>query len=497
MDTLNVVLLVAALAAGAAAIVLLMALLVTRGRAGAELAAARASLAGVEDRAGRGESELAQARRLLAEETERRERVHGDLSERNKSLELRAAELEHELEARLASHREELIKAQDIQRAQLRALEQRERDLEAKLTEYRKDAADTFRSLASEALKHSSTSFLELAKQSFAAEQARAKGEIDQSKLSVQQLVAPIGETLKKTEARLAEIERQRLESFATLSSQMRTVADAAGVLGQRTERLREALSKPQVRGRYGEIQLQRVVEVAGMKNYCDFSTQESVRDGEGRAQRPDMTVKLPNDRVIVIDAKANIGAYVEAMEADSSEASEACLQRFAGHVADQVGKLAAKVYWDQFDQTPEFVVMFVPGDQFIDAALQRRPELFELAAQKRVILASPSTLIGLLRAVELGWKEQRLAEEAVELRKLGTDLHERACVAFKHLGELGRSIESTAKKYNDFVGSYETRLEPALRRFQDAGVKSAKELPEVDGVEVRVRLLPGAELKS
>ncbi|MCC6677238.1 MAG: DNA recombination protein RmuC [Phycisphaerales bacterium] len=489
MDTLHVVLLIAALVAGAAAI----ALLIARGRGAADTAVARASLAAADARAARAEAELAEARRLLADETARREKLHADLSERNHALELRAAQLDQELEARLAGHREELIKAQEIYRAQLTALEQRERDLETKLAEYRKDAADTFRALASDALKHSSTSFLELAKQSFAAEQARAKGELDQSRLGVQQLVAPIGETLKKTEAKLAEIERQRLESFATLSSQIRTVADAAGLLGQRTEKLREALSKPQVRGRYGEIQLQRVVEVAGMKSYCDFNTQESVRDTDGRAQRPDMTVKLPNDRVIVIDAKANIGAYVEAMEADSPEASEACLQRFAGHVADQVGKLAAKVYWDQFDKTPEFVIMFVPGDQFIDAALQRRPELFELAAQKRVILASPSTLIGLLRAVELGWKEQRLAEEAVELRQLGIDLHERACIAFRHLGDLGRAIESTARKYNDFVGSYETRLEPALRRFQDAGVKSAKELPEVDGVEVRIRMLPGA----
>lgn len=478
MDSLHIVLLIGAIGGCAAAVALALA----RMRWALEAAGARAALEASEARAGRAESELGEARRLVA-----------DLSERGRAQEVARARLEEELEGARVQHRAELDQAREVYHAQLRALEQRERDLEQRLGEYRKDAADTFRSLASEALKHSSTSFLELAKQAFAVEQARAKGELDQSRQSVQQLVAPIGETLKKTEARLEQMEKQRLESFATLTSHVRAVSEAAGMLGQRTEKLREALSKPQVRGRYGEIQLQRVVEVAGMKSYCDFTTQESVRDNDGRAQRPDMTVKLPNDRVIVIDAKANIGAYIEAMEADSPEASEACLQRFAGHVADQVSKLAAKVYWDQFDQTPEFVIMFVPGDQFIDAALQRRPELFELAAQKRVILASPSTLIGLLRAVELGWKEQRLAEEAVELRRLGCELHERASVAFGHLSELGRAIQVTARKYNDFVGSYESRLEPTLRKFEDSGVKSGKDLPEVLRVELPVRLLaPG-----
>lgn len=479
MNTLDLVLLIALVLAGGAAI----AMAILRGRAASEAAAARASLDAAEGRAGRAEADLAAARDQLR-----------DVTERGQRQEISRAQLEKELEGALAAHRVELEKAQEIYRAQLRALEQREQALEQRLAQYRQDAADTFKSLAAEALKHSSTSFLELAKQSLATEQAKAKGELEQSKQSVAQLVGPITDTLKKTEARLEQMEKQRLESFATLTSQVRAVSDAASVLGQRTERLREALAKPQVRGRYGEIQLQRVVEVAGMKSYCDFTVQESVRDSDGRALRPDMTVRLPNDRVIVIDSKANIGAYAEALDAQTPEEREACLDRFAGHVADQVGKLSAKTYWDQFDKTPEFVVMFVPGDQFIDAALQRRPGLFELAAQKRVILASPSTLIGLLRAVELGWKEQRLAEEAEELRQLGCELHERACIAFGHIARLGESIGTTVDRYNSFVASYESRLEPTLRRFQESGAKSAKELPEVAGLEVRVRVLPAAE---
>lgn len=497
MDIGHLVLFAVALAAAVAAIVLAIA----RGRAAAHAAAARAALDRGDAEFRRAQTELGAARQQLMDETARREREVGDLAERGRAQEIARARLEEELEAALAQHRGELEKAQEIYLAQVKSLEHRERDLQSKFAEIDQRVAQTFKALASDALKSSSTSFLELAKESLAAQQTKARGELEQSKQSVQQLVAPIGETLKKTEERLNEMERQRAEAFASLGTHVRAVADAAGALGQRTERLREALSKPQVRGRYGEIQLQRVVEVAGMKNYCgDYFVQESLRDSEGRTLRPDLTVRLPNDRTIVVDAKANIGAYVEALEAQSAEESEACLQRFAGHVADQVTKLAAKSYWDQFEKTPEFVVMFVPGDQFIDAALQRRPELFELAAAKKVILASPSTLIGLLRAVELGWKEQRLAEEAVELRRLGVELHERACVAFGYLADLGKSIQTTAKKYNDFVSSYEARLEPTLKKFQDTGVKSAKELPEVESVEVRVKMLaptPGPSPKD
>lgn len=494
LDAGHVILLVVALAGLGVAGGLLLA----RGRALAqaaaaqtEAAAARADAQRIEMERARLEADLGAERAGRAEDVSRREARIEDLSARNHMLEIARAQLEKDLDATMAQARADLARAQEVYHEQVKAHEQRERDLQTRMAQADQRAEQTFKALAADALKQTSTSFLELAKQTFATEQERARGELEQSRQSVQQMVKPIGETLQKTEARLAEIERQRLESFAALSSQVRSVTEAAGLLGQRTEKLREALSKPQVRGRYGEIQLQRVVEVAGMKNYCgDYAEQESLRDSDGRALRPDMTIRLPNDRTIVIDSKANIGAYVEALDAAGPDEAEHHLQRFAGHVADQVAKLAAKSYWDQFEKTPEFVVMFIPGDQFIDAALQRRPELFELAAQKKVILASPSTLIGLLRAVELGWREQRLAEETVELRRLGVELHERACVAFKHLADLGRSIEGAAKKYNAFVSSYESRLEPTLKRFEESGVKSGKELAALAPVEVRVRVL-------
>jgi DNA recombination protein RmuC len=200
--------------------------------------------------------------------------------------------------------------------------------------------------------------------------------------------------------------------------------------------------------------------------------------------QRPDMVVRLPNDREIVIDAKANVQAYVEAIETEDVEAREEQLGKFAGHVVDQVGKLGGKAYWEQFERAPEFVIMFVPGDQFVDAVLSRRPNLVEEAAAKRVILASPSTLIGLLRAVELGWREQRLAEAFEELRREGATLLDRFRVALEHVDQMGSHLEKSVEHYNRFVASYERNLEPTLRKFEDAGLKSAKPLPELKPLE-------------
>ena len=249
---------------------------------------------------------------------------------------------------------------------------------------------------------------------------------------------------------------------------------------------------KPHVRGRYGEIQLRRVAELAGMVNECDFFEQSQTRGPDGTALRPDMVVKLPSNRVIVVDAKTNIQGYLDAMSAATPAEADGHLDRFARHVSEQATALARKKYWTQYDGSPEFVVMFIPGDQFVDAALQRQPELLERAAEQGVILASPATLIGLLRAVAVGYKEQALAKAAEELRELGKELHERVATAMGHAARLGKSLNSAVDSFNDFVGSYERRVEPHLRRFEDAGVKSAKDLPEVGEVVVRARGLDG-----
>ena len=474
-DIVLAVLGVLALGAGAGCVWLA----ISRGRALAVASGAQAD-------ATRLSEELVRTRE--AGEAQKREAAEG-ASKLQGRIEALVGEIT-DLQVQCATLREQHQTIEERSRAEREGLELRRADLEKKHEELAKRSAETFRSLAGEALSATSRDFLKLAEEKFKQQHQAGQHDLDLRRRAVEELVKPLGETLRKTDERLGAIEKQRESSFATLTEQIRGVSEASGLLRMETGKLVTALRKPQVRGRYGEIQLQRVAEVAGMRQYCDFSTQGSVRDTDGKLLRPDMVVRLPNDRVVVIDAKTNIEAYLDALEAPTPAESEVALDRFAAHVADQIGKLAAKTYWDQFDKTPEFVVMFVPGDQFIDAALSRRPELFEEAASKRVILASPSTLIGLLRAVELGWKEQRLAEEARELRRLGEELHERASKVWETAAQVGESLERTVKKYNEFVGSVEGRLTPTLRKFEEVGVKSAKVLPSPTEVTVLPRVL-------
>ena len=366
---------------------------------------------------------------------------------------------------------EELARMRERLEAAARQIEERDA-IERRFT-------DAFKAMSAEALKSSRAEFLEQAKPVF-----------ETAKQEQAELVKPIGETLRLTREKLEQIEKARIESFAKIGEQVQALHGASSGLRDETARLTNALSRPEVRGQYGEIQLRRVAELAGMTGYCDFSEQTSTRDDEGKLLRPDMVVKLPNERVIAVDAKTNTYAYLEAVNARDEAEREGHLDRFAKHVADQAKKLADKKYWAQFDGSPEFVVMFVPGDHFIDAALSRRPDLIDSAAQHGVILASPSTLIGLLRAVALGWREQQLSERAHELFELGRELHDRAGVAFEHAGKLGDSIRQSVERYNRLVGSIDTRLVPTLRKFEDAQASSARQLVEPKRVDEPVRTI-------
>ncbi|MEQ8769405.1 MAG: DNA recombination protein RmuC [Phycisphaerales bacterium] len=377
--------------------------------------------------------------------------------------------------ARVVALSEELASARERLEAAGRALEERDA--------LEKRFGEAFKAMTADALKESRDEFLKQSKPVF-----------DAAKKEQSELVRPITETLAETKQKLAEIETKRTEHFARLNAQIEAMTGANATLKDETERLTRALSRPEVRGRYGEIQLRRVAELAGMTSYCDFSEQTSVRDSEQNLLRPDMIVKLPNDRVIAVDAKTNINAYLEAVNAKDAAEREAQLERFARHVAEQAKKLSDKRYWAEYDGSPEFTVMFVPGDHFIDAALQRRPDLLEYAAEHRVILASPSTLIGLLRAVHVGWREQSLSEQAAALFELGRELHDRASTAFEHVSKLGDSIRQTTDRYNRVVGSIDTRLVPTLKRFEEAGAKSAKELAELKPVEAEPRALTSGD---
>ncbi|MFI4897444.1 MAG: DNA recombination protein RmuC [Phycisphaerales bacterium JB059] len=343
--------------------------------------------------------------------------------------------------------------------------------------------SDAFKALSAEALKSSRAEFLEQAKPVFEA-----------AKKEHSELVKPIGETLAETKAKLEQIEKSRVESFTKLMTHVESVTGASAALRDETAKLTRALSKPEIRGQYGEIQLKRVAELAGMTSYCDFTEQASQRDGKGALLRPDMIVKLPNERVIAVDAKTNTYAYLEAVNETDDKKREEHLDRFARHVAEQAKKLSDKKYWSAWEGSPEFTVMFVPGDHFIDAALQRKPELLETAAQRGVILASPSTLIGLLRAVAVGWHEHKLGEETKELIRLGVELHERAGTAFEYASKLGDSIRMSVDRYNSLVGSIDSRLVPTLRKFEETGAKSGKTLSELKPLDGVTRTLGAGE---
>ncbi|MEM9560747.1 MAG: DNA recombination protein RmuC [Planctomycetota bacterium] len=424
---------------------------------------------------------LTEAAGLRADAARLGQEVDRAREETERAREHGRAELERAEGARDAGGRRVVELSEELARLRER-LESAAREL-GEREQLEKRFTDAFKALSAEALKSSRAEFIEQAKPVFESAQK------DQA-----ELVKPIGETLRLTREKLEEIEKARIESFAKIGEQVQALQGASGGLRDETARLTNALSRPEVRGQYGEIQLRRVAELAGMTGYCDFSEQTSTRDDAGNLLRPDMVVRLPNERVIAIDAKTNTYAYLEAVNARDDTEREQHLERFARHVAEQAKKLSDKRYWSHFDKSPDFVVMFVPGDHFIDAALSRRADLLETAAQQGVILASPSTLIGLLRAVALGWREHSLTEQARELLELGRELHERASVAFDHAGKLGDSIRQSVDRYNRLVGSIDTRLLPTLRRFEDAGAKGTKALVEPKRVDQGVRTIESGE---
>ncbi len=397
----------------------------------------------------------------------------------------RAGELESE-NARLSTSLQEIKRAGEQRLSDVQEhFDELRRTEREQLEEFKKNLHETFDASARRALASSHDEFLKRAAQTF--EQSREK-----SSSEIKQHVTPIAETLKKADEKIAQLERQRLEAYAKLTEQIGHISVSHAELRDKTGDLVKALRKPQVRGQYGEIQLQRVAELAGMTSYCDFSTQASSRDSEGRLLRPDMVVKLPNGRAIAVDAKTNIEAYLDAIESDDEESRTANLDRFARHVREQAKALAGKNYWSQVDGGFDFVVMFIPGDQFIDAALEREERLLDLAAQDGVILASPSTLIGLLRAVAVGWREKSLSESAAELFELGKELHERAAVALGHASGVGKALETAQRKYNDFVGSVDSRLMPTLKKFEEKGAGSTKQLDSLSQIDGSPRRLAG-----
>jgi len=355
-------------------------------------------------------------------------------------------------------------------------------------------ARDTFASLSAEALRQNNQSFLTLAQTKLGEFQLSASSDLEKRQKAVGDLVRPIHDALLRVDGKLHEVEKDRIASYAGLVEQVKSMARTQQALQTETGNLVKALRAPQVRGRWGEIQLRRVVEMAGMLDYCDFVEQARVETEDGRLQ-PDLVIRLPGDKTIVVDAKAPMAAYLDASDGNCEEsARELLLKKHARQVRDHMVKLGGKAYWNQFQPAPDFVVMFLPGETFFSAACQQDHSLIEFGVGEQVIPASPTTLIALLRAIAYGWRQESIARNAQDISKLGRELYERLGNMAGHFEDMRKALVRTVDSYNDAIGSLEGRVLVSARRFRDLGI-SGEELPEAQTVQLGSRRLNAPEL--
>jgi DNA recombination protein RmuC len=373
------------------------------------------------------------------------------------------------IELAAAQVRLESIALQDADR--LKLLEQSETRLRA-----------AFDSLAGETLRTNSELFLRLSREALGRDQVIAQGALKERELAIAHLVEPLRAALERTEAQVQALERERRDAFTTLRTQIETLAGGQAQLQRETRNLVTALRRPEVRGRWGELTLRRLVELAGLSEHCDFTEQLQVVGEEG-ALRPDLVVHMPDARDLVIDAKTPLEAYLASLEAPTDEERQQALRRHAQQVETRVRELASKSYWTQFERSPEFAVLFLPGDQFLSAALAERPELLESALGQNVIIATPSTLIALLKAVAYGWRQSAVAHNAALIRDLGQELYRRLATFNGHLGRMGQRLGSAVEAYNAAVGSLERQVLPQARRFSELGVTADAPLVQLEPI--------------
>jgi DNA recombination protein RmuC len=340
-----------------------------------------------------------------------------------------------------------------------------------------------FDSLAGETLRSNSEMFLQVARETLGRDQQVAQSSLKERETAIAQLVEPIRVALQKTEAQVEALERERRDAFSSLRTQIETLANGQTQLQRETRNLVTALRRPEVRGRWGELTLRRLVELAGMAEHCDFTEQVSVATEDG-ALRPDLVVHMPESRNLVVDVKAPLDAYLEALEAVTDETRQIAMKRHGQQVETRVRQLASKNYWSQFEHSPEFVVLFLPGDQFLSAALAERPDLLETALKQNVILATPSTLIALLKTVAYGWRQAAVAENAAVIRELGQELYKRLGSFTAHLGRVGARLGAAVEAYNSAVGSLERQVMPQARRFPELGVTPDAPLAELEQID-------------
>ena len=340
-----------------------------------------------------------------------------------------------------------------------------------------------FSELANQSLKSNSENFLRMAEQNLGAQQEKANRDLGEREKAVENLVKPIRDALQASQKQITELEKSRSEAYGSIRTQLEAMQLSQKSLTQETHNLVNALRRPEVRGRWGEITLRRLVELAGMVEHCDF--QEQVHTvGEGQIIRPDMIVRMPDRRELVVDVKTPLDAYLEAVEAETDAQRKLGLERHAKNVHAHIRMLASKAYWDQFEESPEFVILFIPGDQFLSAALNEKPDLIEYALSKQIILATPTSLVALLKAVAYGWRQLSLADNAREIRALAEDLYGRLASFVGHMNRMGRQLASSVENYNKAVGSLERSVLPGARKFVELGVHEKKEMEKLETLD-------------
>lgn len=402
---------------------------------------------------------------------------------------------EDTLRLELDGVRKKLEAEQQAKAAATALLEAERKNLEEQRTllgEAETKLADTFKALSSEVLGSQSESFLQLATQRFHTLLVESEGDLSARQEAIAALVQPLKEAVERYESEIQQIEASRQEAYGSLKQHLGQLSDAQSQLQRETANLVTALRKPQVRGRWGEVTLRRVAELAGMADHCDFCEQPSVTSEE-RLVRPDMVVRLPGERLVIVDSKAALDAYLDAIEASSEEAKQEHLTRHAAQVRRHMEQLGSKAYWDYLPKAPEFVVLFLPGDPFLGAAVERDPTLIEDGMARRVVIATPSTLIALLLAVYHGWRQEQIAKNALLISELGKQLYKRISTMWEHLDSLRSAIDKAVEAWNRVVGSLEHQVLPSVRRFRELKATTAEEIPELGGVERTTRALPSS----